>query len=260
MFLFAFAEYVSHLSTRHPEVATVRVAQVRKAALKGVLTMCTRKSMFNVCGVRGCGWVAVLGAVLCASTASFAQNMGPVTRVEEDWELVLLEPDGDLLAPQFHTVISPFGHLDDFYAQTTWNYQELPIFRPGGFQVQGWQDERVVNTKSFDLAEFSRTSETVVWTQVVETNETWTAFALIDGASVTWGGFGGIFTVVSGFHGMPNLDTYSPNVSVENSWITYGANRVTSLKIVEVRYYDTDGLLYTDTTQRAVFPVETAEE
>ena len=44
--------------------------------------MCTRKSMFNVSGVRGYGWVVVLGAVLCASTASFAQNMGPVTRVK----------------------------------------------------------------------------------------------------------------------------------------------------------------------------------
>jgi len=36
--------------------------------------------------------------MLCMTTASVAQFAEPVTWVEEDWELVLVEPDGDLLA------------------------------------------------------------------------------------------------------------------------------------------------------------------
>ena len=75
-------------------------------------------------------WVVVILA-LAIPTAAADQPQDPVVRVEQDWRLVLNEPDNAVLAPQFHTVMSPFGHLDSFYAQVTWNYQELPDFDEG---------------------------------------------------------------------------------------------------------------------------------
>jgi len=85
--------------------------------------------------------------------ASVAQPPESIMRVEEDW--VLVEPDGDVLAPQFHTLMSPFIHLDSFYAQVTWNYWELPEFEPAMNGVE-------------------------------------TLFGVINGQSETWGSFGGI--------------------------------------------------------------------
>ena len=48
----------------------------------------------------------------------------PVIRVEEDWILVVNEPDYAVDSPQFHTVMSPDNHIDSYYAQVTWNYKE----------------------------------------------------------------------------------------------------------------------------------------
>ena len=70
--------------------------------------------------------IAVTSALLFAvpPQASEGQPTQSVLRVEEDWKLVLLEPDGLQNAPQFHSVMSPSGDLDSLYAQVTWNYRE----------------------------------------------------------------------------------------------------------------------------------------
>ena len=59
----------------------------------------------------------------------------PVVRVEEDWMLVLNEPDGNVDSPQFHTVMSPFSDASSFFAQVLWNYRETPDFVTGGVQL-----------------------------------------------------------------------------------------------------------------------------
>lgn len=198
-------------------------------------------------------WLGMAGCVLVICAVVPAQTLDPVVRVEEDWELVLNAPNGDLLAPQLHTVLSPFADLDTCYAQISWNYREVPDFAPGGFQVQAWANDTVVAARSFDLVEFSRQSERFTWTQVMVAYDGWAAFAVIDGYSPTWGAFGGVEAVVADFTGLPNLEGYSTDVSVKNSLITYGANRVRSLGIVQVRYYGASGqLLYRDAVPRVV--------
>jgi len=201
-------------------------------------------------------WLSALVALLVMTSASVAQFAEPVTWVEEDWELVLVEPDGDILAPQFHSAMSPYSHIDNYYMQVTWNYWEIPEFAGGGYQVQGWEGEEVIRLKSLGSEEFDLSAETVSWTQVmaVFNNSLW--YAIVDGESVTWGSFGGLGTVIGGMTGVTSLDGYSPDVSVENSWVTYGANRISSLKITEVRYYGASGWLYTDTTPRVIHESE----
>lgn len=178
----------------------------------------------------------------------------PVTGVEEVWQLVLIEPDGGLYSPQFTTVMSPTGDLDTFYVQVSWNYREFPDFVPGGYQVQGWSSEALVRTRNDARDIFMDDTETTRWVQVMAVSNSSVGFAIFDGVSTTWGLFGGQDTVIHDQVGIASLDNYSPEVSVRNSCITYGANRVALLMITEVRYYgDNSGLLYVDTTPRVAY-------
>lgn len=202
-------------------------------------------------------WLVAAGCVFLFSAAVVsAQAVDPVVMVEEDWELVVYEPDGDIMAPQLHTVMSPFAELDPYYAQFSWNYREVPSFQPGGFQVQAWADDNVLIAKSFDLDKFSLQQEKFTWTQVMGTDGQYTRVAVVDGYSLTWGTFGGIEALIGDFVSLGDLSGYSTDVSVKNSLITYGANRVKTFRIVEVRYHGPDGLLYRDTTPRVVHSVD----
>lgn len=206
--------------------------------------------------------VSALLAVLAGPGVLSAQEAPtePVTRVEEDWFLWVQEPNGTVYSPQFHTVMSPFGHMDSYYFQVTWNYRELPDFMSGGFQVQSWDGESNLNTQSVERIELSREAEIITWTQVLEVNGTQVGFSVINGMSATWGTFGHPDTTIIHNGSFSDLGGYSPDVSIGNSWITYGENRVFILKIRAVRYYGASGLLRTDTTQRVVYHYTTSAQ
>jgi hypothetical protein len=200
--------------------------------------------------------VLVAFSVFAGPGALWAQEnppTDPVIRVEEDWLLWVVEPDGALYAPQFHTAMSPFAHLDSYYFQVTWNYRELPDFMSGGFQVQSWDGEDNLDRQNVNSAELSRVAEIITWTQVLETNGTQIGFSVEHGVSSTWSTFGHPETTIVHDGSFSDLSQYSPEVSINNSWITYGQNRVFVLKIREVRYFGANGLLQTDGTQRVVY-------
>lgn len=175
----------------------------------------------------------------------------PVVRVEEDWELVVNEPDGDATSPQFHTVMSPFDHVNSFHALTLWNYREMPDFAPGGVQLHSYDGETLVRKRSIESGSLSTTAETITWTQSLETDGTTLTFSITDGNSTTWGSFGRDMNISSSAN-LAQLNGYDTETSVTNSCITYGANRVESFKIKRVRYYGTSGLLYVDVMDREV--------
>lgn len=176
----------------------------------------------------------------------------PIVRVEEDWQLVLNEPDDGLDSPQFHTVMSPLGNSDSYFAQILWNYGDTPYYREGGLQLQCWNGEELELSKSVGTSQLSTGSETISWTQALTTDGALLAIQIINGASTTWGGFGkDMYISVDAL--LPFLNDYNTGVSVENSCVTYGSNRVDSLIIKEVRYYGEDGLLYTDENPKVVY-------
>lgn len=183
-----------------------------------------------------------------------------VIRVEEDWRLILNEPGDQVDAPQFHTVMSPFVHLDSAYVQVVWNYRELPDFAAGGLQVQGWLDEDAVDLREIDGGNLSQNAETVTWTQRLETTENIVKLQVVNGHSTTWGSFGGESTQVGVGAPVPNLNQYSPAVSKSNSGVSYGSNRVSLLVISEVRYYGVDGLIWRDTQPRVVVCLDPSGE
>jgi hypothetical protein len=204
--------------------------------------------------------VLVLGALLplvtiCPppSTADDPEVLH-IMRVEQDWEVVLNQPDEGVDAPQFHTVISPFAELDSLYLQICWNYREQPQFMPGGLQLIAWNGEYYAGTRNCREDKFSTTAETITWTQAMETTGSTLTLEIKNGSSTTWGSFGGPETSLSGAVCVPNLNDYRTGTSVSNSWISYGANRVNVLRITEVRRYDEEGnLVFHDQTPRVVY-------
>ena len=85
-------------------------------------------------------------------------------------------------------------------------------------------------------------------------------YQVINGNSQTWGNFGGnkgedggqlTLTMTTG---LPNLNQYSSEVSLDNSGVSYASN-LTTLTLVAVRWYDSQGnLLRQVTTPQAVHP------
>ena len=179
-----------------------------------------------------------------------------VVYIEEDWQLVLNEPGEQITAPQFHTVMSPFGNTDVVYAQVSWNYRDLPEFVAGGMQLQAWGDDYNFGHTNVREDTLSLDAEIITWTQVLHTNGQKIRFKIIDGQSSSWGSFGGENVHVDIPFALTNLNGYSSSVSAADSCITYGSNRVTSLVITEVRRYGPNGLLSVDNTPVVVYEIE----
>jgi len=186
--------------------------------------------------------------------AAGADHAGaPVVRVEEDWVLVLTEPDEAVDAPQLHTVMSPYGNLETTYAQVTWNYREMPYFKAGGIQLQAWNDDQCRFHKSFGTDAMANYAETVRWTQSLQTDGGSLVFKIVAGESKTWGNFGGDTMQIRGGASVPNLNAYNADVSAAHSGISYGANRVKYLAITEVRRYSAEEMLSVDSTPKVVY-------
>jgi len=185
--------------------------------------------------------------------AGAADGGPPITRIEEDWELVLNEPGAELTTPQFHTVMSPYTNVDSYYVQVSWNYRALPDFVAGGLQLQAQNGDDNLALRSDREEPLSNDAETIRWTQRLETHGTDLVFKIVNGQSVSWGSFGGEGTRVQLDASVANLDGYSTSASAANSWITYGSNRVTLLRITQVRFYSHHELVSTDSTPVIVF-------
>ena len=194
-----------------------------------------------------------------ASTPIVADDATDVFRVEEDWEVVLNEPDEDVDAPQFHTLMAPFANFEPFHFQISWNYRGEPEFIAGGMQVLAWYGEDCIGQKSYRDDKLSLSAETFSWTSVLQTSGCSLKFEVINGNSQTWGEFGGSETSLSGPIYIPNLNFYSTDFSASNSWISYGSNRVDLLQIKEVRRYNRLGqMIARDTTPRVVYELDSA--
>lgn len=223
-----------------------------------------RNELFAVARGRAARWgtlsilgVSALVCIVCVSSPLSADDPPEVMRVEEDWEVVLNEPNEDVDAPQFHTLMAPFAHFEPFHFQISWNYRGEPEFIAGGMQVVAWFGDSCIGKKSYREDKLSSYAETITWTSVLETNGCALKFEVLNGTSQTWGSFGGPETSLLGDVHIPNLNYYSTDFSAGNSWISYGSNRVDILRIKEVRRYDAQGqMIARDTTPRVVYELD----
>ncbi len=199
----------------------------------------------------GCAVAVVLVAVLAGPAFTETPN---VTRVEEDWEMVVGTPSSNSDAPQVTCLISPVGNVDSFHATFVVNHHDVPTYTAGGLQLQSWNGETLLASKRFpNQAVLSLPGETIRWTQTMTLGEEGLVFEVVGGTSSTWGNFGGEGTLkLITSSSLANLNGYSPDVSVKQSGVSYAANRVQSLVLKRVRAYGDSGLLAEDANPRIV--------
>src|SRR5205823_5005504 len=129
------------------------------------------------------------------------------------------------------------------------NYRESPSFAPGGIEVQLWSGDQMLSASTKGTALLSTTGETITWTQTIKLASGSISFAIDSGKSTTWGKFGQgqQLNVTSSFTtSLNSLSQYTPANTVTNSGVGWEPNRVTSMKLVQVRYYAGGKLLSTD--------------
>ena len=193
----------------------------------------------------------VLSAISVAiSNFSWAED---IVRVEEDWELILGTPDPSTVSPQATCTFAPAGNLSSFHAVFDLNLRNFPSYEAGGVQLQLWNGDSSVEAVREKAGYTLRTNgETVSWTQRMSVDDHMLQFAVVNGNSTTWGQFGTAIAITIPSE-LENLNSYSPELSVENSGIGFGANRVSSLTLVRTRAYSA-GQEYQDDTRRVVYP------
>ena len=93
-----------------------------------------------------CSWQC---ASLPQQSHSYANGPTPsVMRVEEDWELIVANPDANSTAPQVTTTLSPTGSSQTLLGAFDLNHRSRPDFQPGGLQVQIWNGDYPVTSQA----------------------------------------------------------------------------------------------------------------
>jgi len=203
------------------------------------------------CSHRGLLW-AVLCAVACGGSS--LASAWDIVHVEEDWELIIGEPDPNTAGPQVACSMSPFSNVSDTYFTTEINHRSVPWWAPGGISIHQWSgDWRVQSFDRADRSTMQTNDEVVRWTQSLDIANGVLTFQIRNGTSTTWGPFAYTNMVrLQTSWGVNSINGYSPDVSVANSGVAFAANRVTSLRLVQVRATLSDGSVVTDTTTRTV--------
>lgn len=201
-----------------------------------------------------CPFSFVATLVFSSISANVAMAQSEIVRIEEDWELVVAKPDSNSTAPQITCVTSPFSHVNSIHVTFEINHQSFPTYQPGGLSLQLWDGENPLDAHRHqnDLA-LANSNEVIRWTQVLRLNDGYLIFEINSGTSKTWGNFGGegyLLTVEKS--SMKDLCEYDPAMSVKNSGVGFAANRVTSLKLTEVRKLAKSGHTWKDTNVRVI--------
>ena len=176
--------------------------------------------------------------------------LGTVVRVEEDWRLVLGKPNLPLAAPQISTQMARSPNATRF-CNFHLNACDLPSLVLGGMQLQVWKDSTNLAIRTADnTAILNTANEVITWTQYLRHDAGKLKFGISAAASTTWGDFSGLEVTIPS--GLAILDDYDVQYSVDNSGVTFGANRVSALTLLRVRLTYTDGSVSTDDTERVV--------
>lgn len=201
--------------------------------------------------------VLAMAVLAVASFAAIADEPeGAVTgaaRVEEDWELVVDDADPSANSPQVTCTMGTMHDLGGVHAVLEINHRSLPSYSAGGLQIQTWSGETALDHKTLEKSEkMNTTGETIRWTMFLKDAGEKLVFGVENGSSETWGYFGGANLHVDGGE-VSDLDHYCPDCSVGNSSVGFSGNRVQSLVLKEVRWYDKHGnLLHKDSDERVV--------
>ena len=184
---------------------------------------------------------ALRGGAFATSTINY---------VEEDWQLVVATTDQTGVGPQITTCMSPTSDPSQPFVAFDMNYREYPSFSPGGMQIQVWSGNSVTATSTQGSSQLANNNETITWTQCLGLASGQATYGVSNGQSTSFGKFGqgnGLLDVTLSTSAT-SLASYSPTYSVKNSGVSWESNLVTSMTLVQVRYYSNGVLVSTDST------------
>jgi len=194
---------------------------------------------------------------LCVGTMVFssggASGTEPViTRIEEDWVLVVSNPSLAKAAPQLLNVISPVSNLSGTHAVLEINHNTQPEFSAGGLQIQAWNGETLVgHQRGLSVGSLRFENETLRYTLAMEIRDGKVTVEVINGQSDTWGQFGGQGDLKTQLVcPISDLSQYSPQFSAAQSRVGYGGPRVTSFYLDRARFFAGSTLIRQDSTDR----------
>lgn len=185
--------------------------------------------------------------LLAADTVS-AQSA--TMRIEEDWELEVIQPDAAIDAPQVLVTVSPFGPASNYHFELDLNHASYPSYQSGGLQLRAMNDDDCLSQKRLHAGtRLSVSSEVIAWTNVIERQPAGVAFGVANGTSSSWGAFGDATTYVT-ILGVGEFN-YDPMMSFEKSGISYANNRVARLTLRRVRLVDALGTVTEVSVERS---------
>jgi hypothetical protein len=206
--------------------------------------------------------VFTMGLLALTAPVGMAQVPGtPPDQIEEDWQVVIANPDATAVGPQITTCMSPIPDPSLGFITFYLNYRDYPTWSPGGMQMKAYgpipgpgTSAPVVDSDSSGTEVCQTPGETISWTQRMSLANGNVRYDVVNGQSTTWGSFGqgrGL-DAVSLPSSLTDLSGYNPNYSVSKSGASWQANRVTTMRLLQVRYYSRGSLISTDTTPRTV--------
>jgi hypothetical protein len=200
--------------------------------------------------------LAALAAAALITTAPKGQardGIGDIVRVEQDWEIVVGAPNPTQCSPQLFIMLYPVSG-GDYSCQFLVNYADQPSFSAGGVQLQIWQSNTVLDGHDNcpNQAILQQANETVTFTLSMQISGSNLEFKAQNVSSPSFGDIANLDANVS-YDPTATFNNYSSADSVNNSGILYGANRVASLTLKQVRKYDANGNMVTEDAQQ-VFP------
>jgi hypothetical protein len=193
------------------------------------------------------GAAAWLGSLSCSTSV--------VDRVEEDWELVIGQPDLTAEGPQITTIMSTTDDLSGQFVAFNLNYRGQPDYQPGGLEVVGYMGKEVQTSSNQETHQLETADETVTWTQRMQISSGTVQYDITQGESTTWGQFGqgeGSNLRLSLSSTTTDLSGYRPEASIRYSGAGWQPNRVTSMRIKQIRYYSEGNLIALDPTPREI--------
>lgn len=212
-----------------------------------------------------CCWPVVTGSFWClallvtvptpSARAETPDVPELVDRIEEDWHVVVGDPDPESDSPQILNVMSPLATIQDEHAVFEINHVTQPEYSAGGLQLQRWTgpEHCVESTPVSDYGTFAQAGEDVRYTLRMSLRDSVLYYSVRNGTSQTWGSFGapGQFRLSVG-SGMKTLSRYSPAFSVSESKVAFGTHRVEKFERTEIRYYWQGQLVAKDQTPAVV--------
>ena len=168
-----------------------------------------------------------------------------IVEIEETWSFTVGQPDGTKSAPQVTTTMGPHNTTTGLHFTFSLNHINSPDFTPGGMQVQVWNDEQLLSYRTGSkLGVLSHANETVRWTQRMTAENNGVTFEIVDGVSATWGNFGGGGLLKATIPGVANLNQYRPYLSLKESGVGFGGNRVSSFQLERIKWTMSSGEEY----------------